>query len=92
MGALNAPLAAGARWASCRTDGAEQVFDFMPVHAGVQRHRAAGDVSTAALERAGLPIGMQFVGRFGDEATLLQLAGQLERARPWAQRKPTLEA
>lgn len=39
---------------------------------------------------AGLPIGMHFVGRFGDEATLFRLAGQLERARPWAQRRPPL--
>ncbi len=37
----------------------------------------------------GLPIGMQFAGRFGDEATLFRLAGQLERAKPWANRKPT---
>lgn len=36
----------------------------------------------------GLPIGTQFVGRFGDEATLFRLAGQLERVRPWAQRMP----
>lgn len=36
----------------------------------------------------GLPIGLHFVGRFGDETTLFELAGQLERARPWAGRWP----
>lgn len=36
----------------------------------------------------GLPIGTQIVGRFGDEATLFRVAGQLERARPWVRRMP----
>jgi amidase len=36
----------------------------------------------------GLPVGVQLVARFGDEATLLRVAGELEQARPWAARAP----
>jgi amidase len=39
---------------------------------------------------AGLPIGVQAVARYGDEATLFRLAGQLEAAAPWAGRKPNV--
>ncbi len=40
----------------------------------------------------GLPIGLHFAGRFGDEATLFRLAGQLEEARPWAGKIPPVSA
>lgn len=43
-----------------------------------------------AMSREGLPIGSMFSARYGDEATLFRLAGQLEKAAPWAGRKPRL--
>jgi Asp-tRNA(Asn)/Glu-tRNA(Gln) amidotransferase A subunit family amidase len=39
----------------------------------------------------GLPIGVHFAGRFGDEATLFRLAAQLESAHPWAAHRPPLQ-
>jgi amidase/6-aminohexanoate-cyclic-dimer hydrolase len=38
----------------------------------------------------GLPVGVMFSARFGDEATLFRLASQLEKAKPWAGRKPNV--
>ncbi len=38
----------------------------------------------------GLPIGMQFTARIGDEAVLFRLAAQLEKELPWWERRPPL--
>jgi amidase len=43
-----------------------------------------------AWNTAGLPLGMMFTGRFGDEATLFRLAAQLEQERPWRQKLPPI--
>jgi len=40
----------------------------------------------------GLPVGVQVVARFGEEATLFRLAAQLEAAAPWAGRIPPAAA
>jgi amidase len=40
----------------------------------------------------GLPCGSQFMARFGDEATLLQLAAQLENEHPWFSKRPPVFA
>ncbi|TFZ05183.1 amidase [Ramlibacter henchirensis] len=40
--------------------------------------------------REGLPIGMQLVGRYGSDDTLLDLGAAYEAAHPWADRWPAL--
>lgn len=35
------------------------------------------------VTKKGLPMGVQFIGSMGEEGLLFQLAGQLERAKPW---------
>jgi amidase len=44
----------------------------------------------AMSRQQGLPIGLQFAARFGAEEVLLRLAGQLEQALPWHERKPRI--
>ncbi len=44
----------------------------------------------AGFDREGLPLSVQIAGRPDGEETLFSLAGQLEAARPWADRRPPL--
>ena len=42
------------------------------------------------LDGDGIPTSIQLVGRPFDEATLLSLSAQIEGARPWADRRPSV--
>src|SRR5437016_410509 len=39
----------------------------------------------------GLPVGVMFSARFGEDATLFRLAAQLEKAQPWNKRRPSFK-
>lgn len=76
------------RWAGAMDQMAEKVFDWIP---WTPLANASGQPAMSVplcWNTEGLPIGMHFIGRYGDEATLYRLAGQLEKARPWFGRLP----
>jgi amidase len=67
---------------------ADKTFEFMPY---TPVFNVTGQPAMSVplhWTSGGLPVGMHFVGRFGEEATLFRLAGQLERAQPWFERTP----
>jgi amidase len=67
---------------------ARRTFDFIPF---TPLANAAGVPSMSAplyWNEQGLPIGVMLTAAYGDEKTLFRLAAQLERARPWADRRP----
>ena len=69
---------------------ASRLFAFMP---NTQAFNITGQPAASiplAMSAGGLPIGVQFVARQAEDALLLSLAGQLERAAPWAGRRARL--
>jgi len=67
---------------------ANKTFDFMPYTPVFNVTGQPAMSMPLHWTESGLPVGMHFIGRYGDEATLFRLAGQIERAQPWIDRIP----
>jgi len=68
----------------------ERVTEYLSV---TPMHNAAGTPAMSVplhWTADGLPVGLHFAGRYGEETTLLALAAELEAAQPWFDRVPTL--
>ncbi len=89
-----ARLSAGrvVKWMGGLEQTVEQVFGFIPYTPVFNMTGQPAMSVPLEWNASGLPIGMHFAARFGDEATLFRLAAQLEEARPWADRTPPVHS
>ena len=72
----------------------EHVGHLMQTIGFTQLMNVAGNPAASvplAESESGLPIGIQLAAAFGEEATLLRISAQLEEARPWSARRPSLD-
>ncbi|MDI6718294.1 MAG: amidase [Methanomicrobiales archaeon] len=85
------------RYTKMRTDIG--YVDYMRLCDETRVHTVAANVTgqpaiTLPLgqSRSGLPIGVQFMARFGEEGALIRLASSIEQAMPWSDRLPPVHA
>jgi len=67
-----------------------RLFAYMPNTQAFNNSGQPAMTVPLAWSQTGLPIGLQFAARMGEEAMLFRLAGQLETARPWFDQLPPL--
>lgn len=83
----------------CTTNPTLSAVEFMEANTALYQYLGVFNVTghpSVSLPLAhsvdGLPIGLQIVGRFGDEATLVRISRDLEEACPWHYRRPKVRA
>ncbi|RWD26691.1 MAG: amidase [Mesorhizobium sp.] len=83
----------------CTTNPTISAEEFLEKETGICQYTGVFNITgqpsvslPLAQSVSGLPIGIQIVGRFGDEATLVRVARDLEEARPWSDRQPKVRA
>jgi len=67
-----------------------RVFSFSPFTVWFNLTGQPGITLPMGVSETGLPISVQLVAPYGDEATLIRLAAQLETAHPWTDRRPEI--
>lgn len=68
----------------------DQVFTYVPFTAPFNLTGTPAISVPIGSSKDNLPLAVQFAGRYGDEATLLQLAAFLEKAQPWRDMRPSI--
>jgi Asp-tRNA(Asn)/Glu-tRNA(Gln) amidotransferase A subunit family amidase len=72
-------------------------FDTVAADRAFERARRSADPTgrpaisvPGGMSGGGLPVGVQQIGRFGEDATVPALAAQIEAAKPWAASRPRI--
>jgi amidase len=67
-----------------------RVFDFSPFTVWFNLTGQPAVVLPLGRTSSGFPVSVQIVGRYGEEASILSLGAQLEKAQPWFDKKPPI--
>jgi amidase len=76
---------------SMKDAGIERVMEFWALTPFTALWNTTGQPAASvpvAVDGAGLPVGVQLVGRPADEATVVAVASLVEAERPWKDRRP----
>lgn len=71
--------------------GPDMIFSYSPFCAVFNASGQPAASVPLGMSSGGLPIGIQLAARFGADEDLIALCSEIERAAPWASRKPNID-